>query len=344
MYRLLALIGAASSSNSLWLLPHLAVFIPVGYETEAAEAVLPVPQVFSGIPKTIEAMQLVRAELDRRQHSLRERGEKGRREALSERRQQSRPQLQAAIGALADELVPLWAQYDDPQRPPPDPSLSLSANYPSLPAPAANAADPSASTSDDLNPTSLRISRGLTALTSVYSSSAPKLLSSLHALHPSLHHSVLQHIYGAVLCTPLLPLACIELISVACLLFERNPRQLFSHLRGALLNGCSSAMCSTVMSDAATLYREAARREQQAGMQYVDDALLMLRKIDRKIGMSQQRPAAAAGDDMATPAQEQRQVAADLGDGSSSSSPPAAPAAAPPAAQRSHSQPLAAKL
>ena len=335
-YRLFALIGASAASNSLAFLSHLAAFIPLGYEAEAAEAVLPI-QVYAGIPKTIEAMQLVRAELDRRETAMREGGEESRRAGLRQRRQRGEQELRETLREAGEELAPLWASYDDPRRPPPDPALSLSAEYPSLPADHAAAAAASSSAAD-INPTALRISRGLTALTAVYSTSAPKLLSSLRQLHPSLHHSVLQHIYGAVLCSPVLPLPCLELISVACLLWERNPRQLFSHIRGALMNGCTRAMCDTVMQDAALLYAAAMRREQEAGLQFVDDALLMLRKIDRKVNPAQPAPLSEA----ASPGVLERQQEA----GDSSSSGSSGALLAPPSRklQPSHSLPSNAKL
>ena len=265
VYRLFALLATSAASNQLSFLAHLSTYIPFGYEAEAAESILLV-QVYAGIPKTIEGMTVVRAELDRREGWVKEGGLEARVARVREEREKRRGEIARVMGKLGEALTARWQTYDEPDRPPPSPSLSLSPDYPSLPAvqPSASSSSSSpSSSSSDINSTSARISRGMLALHSVYSTATPKLLASLHHLHPSLHHSVLQHIYGAVLCTPILTLPAMELASVACLMGERSSRQLFSHVRGALMNGCTREMVECVMRDAEKVYREARRKEEE---------------------------------------------------------------------------------
>ena len=289
VYRLFALLATSAASNQLAFLAHLSTYIPFGYEAEAAESILLV-QVYAGIPKTIEGMTVVRVELDRREGWLRDGGAEGRQARVKQAREASASEIVRVMGKLGEALTSRWRTYDEPDRPPPAPSLSLSPDYPSLPA-VQQAADVSLPSSHaesseataDINSTAARIGRGQLALHSVYSTATPKLLASLRHLHPSLHHSVLQHIYGAVLCTPVLGLPSMELSSVACLMGERSSRQLFSHVRGALMNGCTRPMVERVMRDAELVYREARRKEEEEAWGWVEEAVTLVRRIDRKV-------------------------------------------------------------
>ena len=293
IYRLYALLATSAASNQLAFLAHLSTYIPFGYEAEAAESILLV-QVYAGIPKTIEGMTVVRDELDRREEWMKEGGVEGRVLKVRERREKSRSEIARVMGKVGEALTTRWQMYDEPDRPPPSPSLSVSPDYPSLPAvhpssssspppPSAPPSSASSSSPADINSTDARIQRGMLALHSVYSTATVKLLASLHHLHPSLHHSVLQHIYGAVLCTPILTLPAMELASVACLMGERSSRQLFSHVRGALMNGCTREMVECVMRDAEKVYREARRKEEEEAWGWVEEAVTLVRKIDRKV-------------------------------------------------------------
>ena len=293
VYRLYALLATSAASNQLAFLAHLSTYIPFGYEAEAAESILLV-QVYAGIPKTIEGMTVVRGELDRREEWQKEGGAEGRMRKVRETRESSQAEIVRVMGKVGEALTARWQTYDEPDRPPPSPSLSLSPEYPSLPALHSSATSSSASSasssssspsssSADKNSTEARIERGKLALHSVYSTATSKLLASLHHLHPSLHHSVLQHIYGAVLCTPILGLPAMELASVACLMGERSSRQLFSHVRGALMNGCTREMVECVMKDAEKVYREARRKEEEEAWGWVEEAVTLVRRIDRKV-------------------------------------------------------------
>ena len=73
---------------------------------------------------------------------------------------------------------------------------------------------------------------------------------------------------------------------MACLMGERCGRQLFSHVRGGLMNGCTRPMCERVMRDAEAVYREAGRRDGEAGYAWVEEALELVRKVDRKVNPS----------------------------------------------------------
>ena len=330
VYRLFALLATCAAANQFGFLGLLSSHIPLGYEEEAAEGMLPV-QVFAGIPKTIEGMGVVRAETDRRK----EWAQQGRLDAeVRGAREQARAEIVRVLGEEGAALTARWPTYDDRSRAPPPASLSLSPAYPSLPA--RPSAPPS---SADPNPTALRIARGRAALDSVYSSQTAKLLASLHHLHPSLHHAVLEHIYGAVLCSARLPLQCVELISMACLMGERCGRQLFSHVRGGLMNGCTRAMCVAVLRDAERVYREAARRDAQAGWGWVEDAMALVRRIDRKVNPN------ASRDSPTSPQGRDARIDSDDGDGGSPREDLAARArSVPPILRRSQSLPSSAKL
>lgn len=309
IYRLYALLATSAASNQLAFLTHLATYIPQGHTAQASESILLV-QVYAGIPKTIEGMTVVRAELDRRDDWVKESGVVGAAERVAEARERSRAEVVRVMGKVGEALTTRWQTYDEPDRPPPSPSLSLSLEYPSLPAvhpppPSASSQQLSPSSASqqsssesaqvDINSTDARIQRGMLALNSVYSTATTKLLASLHHLHPSLHHSVLQHIYGAVLCTPILTLPAMELASVACLMGERSSRQLFSHVRGALMNGCTREMVECVMRDAEAVYREARRKEEEEAWGWVEEAVTLVRRIDRKVNPTRYEAAAGAG-------------------------------------------------
>ena len=315
VYRLFALLATAASSNSFPLLALLSAFIPLGLEAEAAEALLPV-QVFAGIPKTIEGLTVVRAEVDRRQ-SL---PPSSRLAAVRQSRLSGSAQLLRVLGEEeGGGLLERLSSYDDPRRPPPSPSLSLSPALPSLPA----VPPPLPPLPTPTPPPSAR--RGVTSPCSPCTGSRLRSCSApCITCHPSLQQSVLQHVYGAVLCTPVLPLQCVELISMACLMGERCGRQLFSHVRGGLVQGCTRQQCEAVLRDAACVYREAARREAEEGWRWVDDALQLVHRIDRKVNPPDTPTAPRTSAEAETVAR--------------------LPPSAPPTMRRSTSQPHSAKL
>jgi 4-carboxymuconolactone decarboxylase len=79
--------------------------------------------------------------------------------------------------------------------------------------------------------------RGAATCARVYGGSYRKLRRNVVALHPELDRWMVEHGYGRVLGRPRLPLATRELCIAALLATWDAPRQLHSHLRGALNAG-----------------------------------------------------------------------------------------------------------
>ncbi len=74
----------------------------------------------------------------------------------------------------------------------------------------------------------------------VYGNNYDRLRSNVAALHPMLDAWMISEGYGRVLSRPGLDLAKRELCTIAQLAVLRSPRQLHSHLRGALNAGATS--------------------------------------------------------------------------------------------------------
>ena len=79
--------------------------------------------------------------------------------------------------------------------------------------------------------------RGAATCQAVYGSQFQPLSERLAGLHPDLPHFVIDIGYGAMMGRPGLPLGVRELCMVAMLVPWNAPVQLYSHIRGALLNG-----------------------------------------------------------------------------------------------------------
>lgn len=83
--------------------------------------------------------------------------------------------------------------------------------------------------------------RGEEVCRTVYAGRYEELRANVRALHPDLERWMVTEGYGKVLGRPRLPLATRELCAVALLAVLDAPRQLYSHLRGALHAGASVA-------------------------------------------------------------------------------------------------------
>jgi len=81
--------------------------------------------------------------------------------------------------------------------------------------------------------------RGEVVCRTVYGTSYDRLRENVRALHPDLERWMLEHGYGRVIGRQGLSIAERELVNVALLAVWRAPRQLHSHLRGALNAGAS---------------------------------------------------------------------------------------------------------
>ncbi len=104
-------------------------------------------------------------------------------------------------------------------------------------------------------------SRGSEVCERVYGANYTKLRANVSALHPDLEHWMVTGGYGRVIGRPALDLLTRELCIAALLAVWDTPRQLHSHLRGALNAGASTRVVDRTMELAtATLDPPAARR------------------------------------------------------------------------------------
>lgn len=81
--------------------------------------------------------------------------------------------------------------------------------------------------------------RGVVACETVYGGQYPELRANIRSLHPDMERWMVVEGYGKVLSRPGLPLSTRELCIVGLLALRDLPRQLYSHLRGALNAGAS---------------------------------------------------------------------------------------------------------
>jgi 4-carboxymuconolactone decarboxylase len=93
----------------------------------------------------------------------------------------------------------------------------------------------------------------------VYGRAYEELRANVRALHPDMERWMVVEGYGKVLGRPGLALAQRELCIVALLAVQDAPRQLYSHLRGALHAGAAEAEVEAALADAAELSAPAAR-------------------------------------------------------------------------------------
>jgi 4-carboxymuconolactone decarboxylase len=93
--------------------------------------------------------------------------------------------------------------------------------------------------------------RGETVCRTVYGGNYERLRTNVRDLHPDLEAWMLEHGYGRVIGRGGLSLAERELINVALLAVWRVPRQLHSHLRGALNAGAAAGEVEMALEVAA---------------------------------------------------------------------------------------------
>jgi 4-carboxymuconolactone decarboxylase len=101
--------------------------------------------------------------------------------------------------------------------------------------------------------------RGAEVCRVVYGRAYDELRENVRALHPDMERWMVVEGYGKVLGRPGLTLAGRELCIVALLAVQDAPRQLYSHLRGALHAGASEAEIEDALADAAELSSPEAR-------------------------------------------------------------------------------------
>lgn len=89
--------------------------------------------------------------------------------------------------------------------------------------------------------------RGAEVCRTVYGGNYEKLRMNVAALHPDLDRWMVESGYGRVIGRPQLDLATRELCIAALLAVWQTPRQLHSHLRGALHAGASPAEVTEAM-------------------------------------------------------------------------------------------------
>ena len=102
-------------------------------------------------------------------------------------------------------------------------------------------------------------SRGAQVCASVYGGQYEGLRANIKRLHPDMERWMLEEGYGKVLGRPGLALVTRELCIAAMLAVQQVPKQLYSHLRGALNVGASPAATARALELAAGFGTEASR-------------------------------------------------------------------------------------
>lgn len=90
--------------------------------------------------------------------------------------------------------------------------------------------------------------RGEETARRVYGANYPKLRDNVKALHPALDAWIITDGYGRTISRPALDLRRRELCAIAMLVPQGVPRQLHSHLRGALNAGATEADVTETLS------------------------------------------------------------------------------------------------
>lgn len=102
--------------------------------------------------------------------------------------------------------------------------------------------------------------RGAAVCRTVYGGQYEGLRANVRRLHPDMERWMVNEGYGKVLGRPGLPLATRELCIAALLAVLDAPRQLYSHLRGALNAGAGEAQVARALAVAGTVSDDEARR------------------------------------------------------------------------------------
>jgi 4-carboxymuconolactone decarboxylase len=103
--------------------------------------------------------------------------------------------------------------------------------------------------------------RGVATCRRIYGESYAKLRTNLARLHPALDAWVVVEGYGRAISRPGLDLKRRELCAIAMLVAQRVPRQLHSHLRGALNVGASPAEVGEVLDIVARVVPKARAKD-----------------------------------------------------------------------------------
>lgn len=104
--------------------------------------------------------------------------------------------------------------------------------------------------------------RGPEVFRRVYGAQVGGLRRNVAALHPEMDRWMVVEGYGKVLGRPGLPLRDRELLVIAVLAVQDTPRQLHSHLRGALRNGASAAEIDALLGEIDGWFPDRAVREE----------------------------------------------------------------------------------
>lgn len=96
---------------------------------------------------------------------------------------------------------------------------------------------------------SLWFDRGRKLYHEVYDSNAARLQERVESFAPEVFRWMIMEGYGKVLSRPQLPSSVRELAIVSCLTVENYPKQLFSHIRGALNTGADHSLVETIVED-----------------------------------------------------------------------------------------------
>ena len=91
--------------------------------------------------------------------------------------------------------------------------------------------------------------RGVTLCQQVYQHNYEPLKERVEALAPDVFRWMINEGYGKVLSRPGLSVVDRELAIVACLIIDDRPKQLHSHLLGALNVGCTPELLARVIDD-----------------------------------------------------------------------------------------------
>lgn len=111
-----------------------------------------------------------------------------------------------------------------------------------LPAPCPACQDP--------NSSAIRQARAVATVDAIYTSASAGVQSSLRTLHPHLHAGIISHGYGFMMNGfGRLRLFEVETVAAAVLSGLHTPRQLLSHLRGALIVGLPAEFISQLLED-----------------------------------------------------------------------------------------------
>ena len=105
------------------------------------------------------------------------------------------------------------------------------------------------------------VGRGKAVCETVYGGQYEGLRRNVKALHPDMERWMVIEGYGKVLGRPLLDLPTRELAIIALLAVLRTPRQLYSHVRGALNTGAALSEVEEALREACLLLDEGGSRE-----------------------------------------------------------------------------------